>query len=472
MEMVERLRRILPAPSAHWLSGKAELLGTPSPAQVAELLRGKPGFLWLDGADAGHRLFAEPIAELTVRNGQATVAGPGGQSTFPARGFDLLEAAIECWGGPSGAMLAGFIGYELGPELEGLPVPPGGDGEAPDLYLGLFDFGLGVGPAGWRLWSTDAWRGTGGFAFSPEQAEALLHAAGGIGAQPEYGGALCIGPLLSRPGREAFKTAVSRTIARIYDGELFQTNLCRRLEAPLDEALAWPLFLRLRSLSPAGHGAFLALGGGRAVASVSPELFLKVRDGRVESRPIKGTRPRGDTPVEDLRLALELQRSEKDRAELAMIVDVVRNDLGRVCAPGSVSVVRHAELIRLPTVHHTVSTVAGRLRAGVSVADLLRASFPPASITGAPKIRAMEVAMEEEGQRRGPCMGSLGWISLDGQLELSVAIRTAVVSGGRVSYHAGGGITAGSHPERELEETCHKSRAFVGSLGLDSSEPW
>ena len=206
--------------------------------------------------------------------------------------------------------------------------------------------------------------------------------------------------------------------------------------------------------------------------SVSPELFLKVRDGGVESRPIKGTRPRGDTPVEDLRLALDLQKSEKDRAELAMIVDVVRNDLGRVCVPKSVSVARHAELITLPAVHHTVSTVIGRLRAGVSAADLLRATFPPASIAGAPKIRAMEVAMEEEGQRRGPCMGSIGWISLDGQMELSVAIRTAVVSGGRVSYYAGGGITAGSHPERELEETCHKARAFVRALGLDSSQPW
>ncbi len=471
-EIVERLRRILPPPSAHWLSGKAELLGTPSPAQVAELLRGKPGFLWLDGAGTEHRLFAEPVAELTVRNGQAIVNGPGGQSTFPARGFDLLEAALECWGGPSGAMLAGFFGYELGPELESLPVPPCGDGEVPDLYLGLFDFGLGFGPAGWRLWSTDAWRGAGGFAFRPKQAEALLHAAGGNGARTECRGALSNGPLLSRPNREAFKAAVSRTIARIYDGELFQANLCRRLEAPLEEALAWPLFLRLRSLSPAGHGAFLALGGGRAVASVSPELFLKVRDGQVESRPIKGTRPRGDTPVEDLRLALDLQSSEKDRAELAMIVDVVRNDLGRVCDAGSVHVERHAELVKLPTVHHTFSTVTGRLRTGVSVADLLRATFPPASITGAPKIRAMEVAMEEEGQRRGPCMGSLGWISLDGQMELSVAIRTAVVSLGRVSYHAGGGITAGSDPERELEETCHKSRVFVESLGLDSSQPW
>jgi para-aminobenzoate synthetase component I len=471
-EIIERLCRVLPSPFAHSSSGSANLRGTPAPLQVAEVLRAKPGFVWLDGGDAEHRLFAEPIAELTVRNGQATVTGPGGRCTFPARGFDLLKAALECWSGPSGAMLAGFIGYELGAELESVPMPPCGDDEVPDLYLSLFDFGIGFGPAGWRMWSTDAWRGMGGFAGCPERAEALLQEALGSSTQTEYGAALSTGPLKSRPGRAAFQAAVSRTLARIHDGELFQANLCRRLEAPLDEALAWPLFLRMRSASPARHGAFVALGGRQAVASVSPELFLRVRDGRVESRPIKGTRPRGDAPEEDRRLALDLLESEKDRAELAMIVDVVRNDLGRVCTPKSVSVIRHAELISLPTVHHTVSTVAGVLRAGVGAADLLRATFPPASITGAPKIRAMEVAMEEEGQRRGPCMGSIGWISPDGQLELSVAIRTAVVSRGRVSYHAGGGITAGSHPESELDETCHKARAFVRSLGLDPTESW
>jgi para-aminobenzoate synthetase component 1 len=165
-------------------------------------------------------------------------------------------------------------------------------------------------------------------------------------------------------------------------------------------------------------------------------------------------------------LAEELVNSEKDRAELAMIVDVVRNDLGRVCATGSVSVESFADLMRLPTVQHTSATVTGRLRDDRDLVDLLRAAFPPASISGAPKIQAIKVAMEQEGQRRGPAMGGMGWISLDGALQLSVAIRTALVTGGRILYFAGSGITAGSDPEQEFEETSAKAQAFIRALGL------
>jgi para-aminobenzoate synthetase component 1 len=259
---------------------------------------------------------------------------------------------------------------------------------------------------------------------------------------------------------------VAHTVERIYNGELFQVNLCRRLEAPLSATQIWPLYARLRAISPAAYGALIRTGPGSAVLSLSPELFLSVRNGVVRSCPIKGTRPRGRTPDEDHALAAALQASEKDRAELAMIVDVARNDLGRVCRAGSVAVTRHAELMTLPTVHHTFSEVTGRLRNECAPADLLRASFPPASITGAPKIRAMEVAMLEEGFRRGPAMGSIGWISLDGDMELSVAIRTAIASEGRAWYLAGCGITAGSNPEEELAESETKASAFLRALGL------
>ncbi|HWB95121.1 MAG TPA: chorismate-binding protein, partial [Bryobacteraceae bacterium] len=171
--------------------------------------------------------------------------------------------------------------------------------------------------------------------------------------------------------------------------------------------------------------------------------------------------------AEDAALLRDLAASGKDRAELAMIVDVVRNDLGRVSRAGSVVVERHAELLTLPTVHHTVSLVAGDLRAGVTAGQLMRAAFPPASISGAPKIRAMEVAAMEEGARRGPSMGGIGWISPGGDLELSVAIRTAVTAGGRVVYHAGCGITADSDPAGEWQESEHKAAAFVRALGGD-----
>jgi para-aminobenzoate synthetase component 1 len=189
----------------------------------------------------------------------------------------------------------------------------------------------------------------------------------------------------------------------------------------------------------------------------------------VETRPIKGTRRRGASPREDRALARELVESAKDRAELTMIVDVARNDLGRVCEPGSVEVPVHGELVSLPTVHHTVSTVRGRLLPGAGPADLLRASFPPASITGAPKIRAMSILAGEEERRRGPAMGAFGWISLAGDLELAVAIRTAVCVDGRVAYHAGCGIVADSDPEQEFEESAVKAKAFLTALG--AAEP-
>lgn len=271
--------------------------------------------------------------------------------------------------------------------------------------------------------------------------------------------------VVSRPHRAGFEAAVVRIVERIATGEIFQVNLCRRLEAPLPADRVWPLYRRLRAASPSGQGAFLDLGRGRAVLSISPELFLSLREGEVESRPIKGTRPRGANPRDDRALARELLASEKDRAELTMIVDVVRNDLGRVCEAGSVEVVQHAELVTLPTLHHTVSTVRGRLREGAGPVELLRASFPPASITGAPKIQAMSVIAAEEERRRGPAMGAVGWISLGGNLELSVSIRTAAAARGRVAYHAGCGIVADSDPELEFAESAAKARAFLAALG-------
>src|SRR5581483_351199 len=169
---------------------------------------------------------------------------------------------------------------------------------------------------------------------------------------------------------------------------------------PLAPSHVWPFYRRLRAINPASHGALIRVGPDSAVVSASPELFVAVDGGRVRSCPIKGTRPRGRSPEEDRALAQELQESAKDRAELAMIVDVTRNDLGRVCRTGSVKVEKHAELMTIPTLHHTYSEVTGVLRDQCGPVDLLRASFPPASITGAPKIRAMQVAAEEEGYRR------------------------------------------------------------------------
>jgi para-aminobenzoate synthetase component 1 len=468
--LIERLRKVVPAPRPHSRGSKTPLRSRgktePSPLQVAEELREREGFAWLDGAETGHRIFSRPLAVLSVRNGQATVSGPDGQARFKTGGLDLLDAAFAAWSDVgAGVTLAGYLGYELGGEIESLPPPPPDDLGLPDLHLGLYDSVFRWDGRNWTLEATDAWR-----SHPAIEAERILAAARRRGDAEPPAGRLAEDGVVSHPNRSGFETAVTRVVERIASGEIFQMNLCRRLEAVLPAEHVWPLYLRLRQASPAERGAFLDLGSGRAVLSISPEVFLTVKDGEVETRPIKGTRPRGANPREDRALARELLESEKDRAELTMIVDVARNDLGRVCETGSVQVMAHAELMTLPTVHHTVSTIRGRLRPDVTPADLLRASFPPASITGAPKIQAMAVIAAEEPLRRGPAMGALGWISLGGDLDLAVAIRTAavvnVLQGKRVAYHAGCGIVADSDPELEWDESAAKARAFLAALGV------
>jgi len=464
--LADRLRAILPAPGPGSRGSKTPLRiagpKPPTPWQAAGELRERPGLAWLDGGDGDHLLYTRPLATLAVRGGRASVSGPEGTSRFAAGGFDLLDAAFAAWGSAgAGATLVGYLGYELAEELESLPPPPEDDLGLPDLHLALYDAALRWDGHGWTLEATDSWRSQ-----TPVDWENLLKAARRR-SEPEVhpGDRLAEDGVISRPNRGGFEAAVTRVVERIATGEIFQMNLCRRLEAELPAERLWPLYQRLRAASPAEHGAFLDLGRGRAVLSISPERFLAVRGSEVESRPIKGTRPRGANPREDRALVRELLESEKDRAELTMIVDVTRNDLGRICETGSVEVTEHAGLMTLPTLHHTVSTVRGRLRPDAGPADLLRASFPPASITGAPKIQAMAVIAAEEERRRGPAMGALGWISLDGNLDLAVAIRTAVAARGKIAYHAGCGIVADSDPELEFEESAAKARAFLSALG-------
>jgi para-aminobenzoate synthetase component 1 len=463
--LAAKLHAVLAPPRPHSRGSKTPLrvMGKPpSPEQVAEEMREMPGFAWLDGAEGGHRLYARPVAVLTVRDGRATVTGSGGKASFKAGGFDLLEAAFSAWGeAGAGATLVGYLGYELGGELEALPPPPPDDLGLPGLHLALYDSALRWDGRSWTLEGTDAWN-----EIPVVEAERWLVSARRRNEEPVPAGPLARGPVASHASRGGFEAAVTRIVERIASGEIFQMNLCRRLEARLAARRVWPLYRRLRAASPAERGAFFDLGENRAVLSISPERFLTVQDGMVETRPIKGTRPRGSDPRDDRALARELMESEKDRAELTMIVDVARNDLGRVCETGSVEVTHHAELMTLPTVHHTVSTIRGRLRPDAGLAGLLRAAFPPASITGAPKIQAMAAIAQEEERRRGPAMGALGWISLGGDLDLAVAIRTAAFARGRIAYHAGCGIVADSDPEQEFAESAAKARAFLTALGL------
>ncbi|MGH6929326.1 MAG: anthranilate synthase component I family protein, partial [Dongiaceae bacterium] len=227
-------------------------------------------------------------------------------------------------------------------------------------------------------------------------------------------------------------------------------------------------YCRLRDLNPAPFAAFLRFDDVEIV-SASPERFLSMRGNRVETCPIKGTRPRGRTVEEDRALADELLASEKDRAENVMIVDLLRNDPSRVCRDRSIDVPRLCELESFATVHHLVSTIVGELRPDLTAVDLLAACFPGGSITGAPKIRAMEIIAELEPTRRGPYCGSIGYIGFDGGMDTSIVIRTYAIRNGCVTFQAGGGIVADSTPAGEYAETLAKARALIAALS--PSEP-
>ncbi|HEU4699072.1 MAG TPA: aminodeoxychorismate synthase component I [Gemmatimonadales bacterium] len=476
----------------------------PDPLDVFARVRDLPVPLLLDSAadprGIGRHSFvmADPVALVRGAGG----GGPGRDALAAAEA--ALRDALATWPvapvpglPPFQGGLAGYVGYEFGTTLEPrVPRPAAGALPLPDVLLGLYDWVVA-----WDHQAARAWVLSTGL---PERAAArerraaarlkmVLERLGGeipsgrarrlapttdgsgsVGASAEARPTPESPPLHPVPGREAialrstftragYLRAVERVRAYIAAGDVFQVNLAQRFEAPLAEA-PWEFYRRLRRRNPAPFGAFLDLGD-TAIVSVSPERFVSLDPaGAVETRPIKGTRPRGGDPAGDAALAAELAASAKDRAENVMIVDLLRNDLSRVCVPGSVAVPSLLALEAHPTVHHLVSTVTGRLDAGATAFELLRAAFPGGSITGAPKVRAMEIIAELEPTPRGVYCGAIGYVSTTGALDTSIAIRTATVTDGRLHVHAGGGIVYDSSPEAEYAETLAKVRAFVEAL--------
>ena len=262
--------------------------------------------------------------------------------------------------------------------------------------------------------------------------------------------------------RDGYLAAVRAVREHILAGDVFQVNISQRLQLPFEDD-PFALHRRLSLRNPAPFSAYLEVGGA-AIASASPERFLRVEGGEVDSSPIKGTIARGRTPAEDLANRKELHASEKDRAENIMIVDLVRNDLSKVCEDHTVEVPRLCEVEEHPAIFHLVSTVKGRLRAGKGPLDLLEAAFPGGSITGAPKLRAMEIIAEIEPTLRGAYTGSIGYIGFDGTMDMNVAIRTFVVRDGVAYLQAGGGIVADSDPAAEYEETLAKARGLLSAV--------
>ena len=256
--------------------------------------------------------------------------------------------------------------------------------------------------------------------------------------------------------RENFTASVRRVKDWIAAGDIYQVNLSQSFEARVSGGSLFGLYETLREASPAPMAAYLSLDG-REVLSSSPETFLKISGRGIETCPIKGTRPRFSDPGEDRRSAYELQTSAKEIAELVMITDLLRNDLGQVCEFGSVAVAEMLQLETLAQVHHLVSTVTGTLRPEIDTPAALAACFPGGSITGAPKMRAMEIIRQLENSPRGIYCGAIGWLGFNGESSLNIAIRTLVRSGDRLVYQVGAGIVADSDPEKEYEETLHKA---------------
>ncbi len=354
------------------------------------------------------------------------------------------------------------MSYDLGRNLERLPATARRDGSVPDLVLATYPaFLASDGPTGpWRLHATD----------HAARRRLLTH----LERPPR---ALAQGTLPTRLDshldRDAHRAALADVLDGIARGDLYQANVARRLSAPMDPALAPALHRALRARSPAALGALWAFGPDQWLVSASPECLLTWDPATraAHSYPIKGTRPRGPTPAEDARLADALRADPKERAEHVMIVDLVRNDLGRVAVPGGVSVPQLLGVQPLPTVHHLVSDVAARVRPDADLADVLTALFPGGSITGAPKIAAMARIERVEGLRRGLYTGSLGVVDGTGRATFNILIRSCVVADGQLSYHTGGGIVADSTPEAEWAETEAKAAALVAALSAGPPPP-
>ena len=375
---------------------------------------------------------------------------------------------------------AGLLSYELGRTLEAIPAPRYDEFQLPLAAIAWYDTVLAWDHAQDRAWLiSHGWPETDAAARERWARERIEQFQSWLNEPPKQCGTaptqqlptdqLCpqspmpqLAELTSNFAQDDYLRAAQRAIDYIYAGDVFQVNLAQRLLYP-DDGDPVGLYLRLRERNPATFAGYFA-GDRFQVASASPERFIKLQEGRIETRPIKGTRHRNRLPEADLFTGDELQASEKDRAENVMIVDLLRNDLSRVCAADSVRVRDLCRLEVYETVQHLVSVVTGQLEAAATPLDALRCSFPGGSITGAPKVRAMEIISELEPTARGAYCGSMGYIGFDGAMDWNILIRTITIAGGWRQLPVGGGIVAQSDPHAEYKETWHKAEGMLRAL--------
>jgi para-aminobenzoate synthetase component I len=366
----------------------------------------------------------------------------------------------------------GYLSYDLGRSIESIPQIALDDLKLPGMILGFYDCGLVFDNRENRAYIVST-----GFPLLEEPGRQkrayrrllfLRNRLQTAVSTPEYQGGNQVGDsnfsskVTGNFTRKQYLAAVNRARQYIIDGDMFEVNLSQRFETDIRMS-PYELYRRLRSVNPAPFAGYLGFDDAQIVCA-SPERFLRKNGDTVETRPIKGTRRRGKTPEEDKVLADELLSSSKDRAENIMIVDLERNDLGRICRYGSVKVSELTVLEKFPTVFHLTSTIEGRLQKSRNIADILTATFPGGSITGAPKVRAMEIIEELEPTRRSIYTGSMGYIGFNGNIDLNIVIRTFIVKNKKVYFQAGGAVVYDSDPEAEYQETMDKAKALFDAL--------
>ncbi len=462
-----------------------------SPPEVFEIYKERRHSFFLDGGMDPHRLGrysfigGSPFLVMKSRGDDITLSGIHKRQNIKGNPFDILAILLDMYKMeshdlpvPFSGGAVGYLSYDLCHFIEKLPKNAVDDLEMPECYLGFYDAVIAFDNMLAKTYIIST-----GFPETDERCRMerakkrmavikrdLKNAKrDGVDGEAEE--------TMTAEGKVELKTgfsqkqyieAVEKARQYIIEGDIFEVNLSQRFEAELD-IKPYELYRRLRQINPAPFAAYLNFSG-ISVVSASPERFIRKRGDDVETRPIKGTRPRGDNPQQDEALAGELLKSPKDRAENIMIVDLERNDLGRVCRYGSVKVTELAILEVYPTVFHLTSTVVGELNEGKGVVDLIKATFPGGSITGAPKVRAMEIIDELEPTRRSAYTGCIGYIGFNGDIDLNIAIRTIIVKGKKAYFQAGGAVVYDSDPETEYQETMHKARAMIESLNAAAGE--
>lgn len=422
----------------------------------------------------------DPYSTLILKNSKIQIDN---QFKENADVFKLIEKKLEVMTliahpdlPPFQGGAAGYFSYDLARSIETLPNHAQNDLDLPDIVLGFYDLIISFDHLQKKAWIVSSGFPETEHEKNSKRAESrIAWLLQGIQSSPikmndTHNASLITGSIYSNFTKSQYIEAILRCQSYILNGDIFQVNLAQRFECMLSNDIgSFDLYKKIRILNPSPYSAYFNFDDNSIISS-SPERFIQMINKKVEARPIKGTIHRAKSSKEDWQFATKLQNCQKNRSENMMIVDLLRNDLSKVCEPQSVKVTSLCQLESFQSVHHLVSVIEGTLREKYSAIDLLKATFPGGSVTGAPKIRAMEIIDNIEPHRRGPYCGSIGYIGFDGTMDLSILIRTFIAKDKRVTFHAGGAIVLDSDPLQEYEETLAKVSILKSALVGD--EEW